>query len=368
MKNVFRISVVILLSLYALLNDSWRKDKAEVPILTTWPVNSISQTYAYSGGSVTFDNGGQVTARGVCWIMFQNPTINDFKSSDGSGTGDFRSSVTGLTKGTTYYLRAYATNSAGAGYGNVMQFTTESGIIFNQDLTYGSVTDIEGNVYKTINIGAQIWFAEDLKTTKYSDNTSIPFVLDNTSWSASTPGYCWYNNDPSAYKDNFGALYNWYAVDAKSNGNKNLCPAGWHVPSDADWTTLTNYLNDNGYCYQGNRGEISMSMAATTGWITFPQAGTIGNDQASNNSSGFSALPGGERSDFGGYYQIGIAAYFWTATEVKENVSFAWHRALNNGQGYVYCDSVHFYDPLHDTNCGRIHKGYGFSVRCLRDQ
>lgn len=346
---------------------SFTTSQVEVPFLTTWPANSISQTAAYSGGSITSDNGGSVTAKGVCWSINQSPTIADFKSTDGPGTGEFWCSITGLTKGTTYHLRAYATNSAGTGYGSDLQFTTESGIIFNPNLTYGSVTDIEGNIYRTINIGAQTWFAENLKTTKYNDNTTVPFVIDNIAWRASAPGYCWYNNDASTYKANYGALYNWYAVDASSNGHKNLCPTSWHVPTNVEWTTLTDYLINNSYGYQGNRSEIGMSMAATTGWITFPQAGTIGNDQASNNSSGFSVLPGGQRVEYGTYYYIGAVAYFWSATEVNENKSFAWHRALSNGEGYVYCDSVHFYNPLHDTNCGRIHKVYGFSVRCLKD-
>ena len=153
------------------------------------------------------------------------------KTTDGSGTGTFTSSITGLTAGTTYYVRAYATNSAGTGYGNDISFTTQQGGV-------GNVTDDDGNVYHSVTIGTQVWMVENLKTTKYNDGTSIPLVTDATDWhNLLTPGYCWNNNDEATYKATYGALYNWYTVNTG-----NLCPTGWHVPGDAEWTTLTTYL------------------------------------------------------------------------------------------------------------------------------
>ena len=116
------------------------------------------------------------------------------------------------------------------------------------DETRTSLTDIDGNDYKTVTIGTQVWMVENLKTTKYNDGTAIPNITDNTSWAALTTGaYCDNINTPSI-STTYGRLYNWYAVDnnagtkVASNGGKNVCPTGWHVPSDAEWTTLTTYL------------------------------------------------------------------------------------------------------------------------------
>jgi uncharacterized protein (TIGR02145 family) len=147
------------------------------------------------------------------------------------------------------------------------------------------VTDIDGNVYKTIKVGTQTWIKENLKTTKYSDGTAIPNVKDNAVWTQLYTGaYCWYNNDAATNKVVYGALYNWYAVSATSNGGKNVCPTGWHVPSDAEWTALENYLIANDYNYDGTtngdrstNNKIAKSLAATIKWNSFNRIGIIGN-------------------------------------------------------------------------------------------
>ena len=219
------------------------------------------------------------------------------------------------------------------------------------------VVDADGNIYPTVRIGSQLWMAENLKTTKYNDGTSIPNVTDNTAWAALTTGaYSWYNNDATTYKATYGALYNWYAVDnnaatkAASNGSKNVCPTGWHIPTDAEWTTLTDYLTNSGYGYQGSGSDIGKSMASTSGWTTYTTAGTVGNDQASNNSSGFTALPGGFR-DIDGTYYIGYYGYWWSSTE--DATAYPWFRDM----GYS------------NATVSRIttSKWCGFSVRCVRD-
>ena len=118
-----------------------------------------------------------------------------------------------------------------------------------------SITDKDGNVYTSVTIGTQVWMKENLKTTKYNDGTAIPLVTDGAAWeSLTTPGYCWYNNDAATYKATYGALYNRYTA----NSGK-LCPAGWHVPADSEWTTLTDYLINNGYGYGGSGSEIAKS-------------------------------------------------------------------------------------------------------------
>jgi uncharacterized protein (TIGR02145 family) len=213
----------------------------------------------------------------------------------------------------------------------------------------GTIADIDGNLYKTVKIGDQQWMAENLKTTKYNDDTDIPLVTDQTAWkNLSTPGYCWYNNDATTFKNTYGALYNWYTANTGK-----LCPAGWHVPTDVEFTTLSNFLINNGFGFEGSGTDIAKSLSATTGWTTFTTPGTIGNDQTSNNSSGFSALPGGLRNLAGMFYSIGMVGCWWSSTPA--NATNSWIRILN----------------FNFTEFGRVatfRKIQGSSIRCLKDQ
>ena len=199
-----------------------------IPTVTTVTPTATSSTTATSGGNITSDGGATVTARGVCWSTSSNPTVAlSTKTINGTGTGSFTSEITGLSPNTTYHVRAYATNSAGTGYGSQLSVTTP-----------GAVTYVDGNVYNIVIIGTHVWMKENLKTTKYNDGSNIPLVIDSTTWvNLTTPGYCWYNNDATSHKNTYGALYNWYAVNTGK-----LCPAGWYVPSDTEWQTLMNYL------------------------------------------------------------------------------------------------------------------------------
>jgi len=306
--------------------------------LTTDAATAITAYTATSGGTISSDGGAPVTARGVCWSTTSEPTIANSKTANGSGTGTFTSGITGLTPGTTYYVRSYATNSVGTSYGNEVIFTTLA--------LKGTVTDVEGNVYNFIAIGTQTWMVENLKTTKYNDGTSIPLVSDGTAWSAlTTPGYCFYDNDV-ANKSSFGALYNWYTVNTGK-----LAPTGWHVPTDADWNTLQTYLTNNGYGYGGSGSHIAKSMASTFGWNSSTTEGTVGNDQASNNSSGFAGLPGGYRYSYGEFRNIGDAGYWWSSMESSEA------GALGRGFSYEVNWLVKY----------GYSKRSGFSVRCIRD-
>ncbi len=305
------------------------------PIVTTTVVTAITSTTATSGGNVTSDGGATVTARGVCWSTSANPTTaSSTFTTDGTGGGTFTSTLTGLTANTTYFARAYSTNSAGTGYGNEVSFTTLSPIIFNPNLTYGTMTDIDGNVYKTITIGTQTWMAENLKTTKYRNGDLIPNVTDGTAWSAlATGAYCWYNNDV-ANKATYGGLYNWFAVA----DTRNIAPTGWHVPTDAEWTTLTTFLG--GESVAGGK----LKEAGTSHWSS-PNTGAT-------NSSGFTALPGGYRLNNGGsFYDVGTNGNWWSSTAY--GASNAWNRALN----YYFAYAYRYYN----------NKQYGFSVRCVRD-
>lgn len=191
--------------------------------------------------------------------------------------------------------------------------------------------DIDGNVYQTIRIGTQVWMKENLKTTRHNDGTSIPTGLSNTAWQNTTSGaYAIYDNN-AANNTTYGKLYNWYAVNTGK-----LAPAGWHVPADAEWTTLTTYL--------GGESVAGDKMKATTLWT--PYIGIT-----NTNSSGFTGLPAGFLSANGPFGAIGGNGYFWSSTEY--NASRAWTRALNYS----------------NSDAGRIDysKGNGFSVRCVMD-
>jgi uncharacterized protein (TIGR02145 family) len=204
------------------------------------------------------------------------------------------------------------------------------------------VKDIDNNRYDIITIGTQTWMAENLKTTRYNDGSLIPLITDGTAWeTASTneaPGYCWYNApNVSTNLIAYGALYNWYAINPSTNGNKNVCPVGWHVPTDGEWITLTTFLG--GMAVAGGK----MKEAGLAHWKT-PNTGAT-------NESGFAGLPGGGRHYYGTFYSIGSFGSWWSSTE--DETTYAWGRTLGSNSGYVYRD-YNF-------------KGSGFSVRCLRD-
>ncbi len=282
-----------------------------VPVVTTTGVSSVLLTSAASGGNVTSSGGGSVTARGVCWSTNQNPTVSGSHTTDGNGTGSFTSNISGLTSATTYYVRAYATNSAGTGYGSQIEFTS-------------SMADIENNIYRVVRIGTQIWMAENLRTTKDTDNNDIANVTDNTAWSTlTTPAYCWYANN-IGYKSTYGALYNWITVNTGK-----LCPTGWHVPTDDEYKTLEQYLGmaSADLDVWGWRGtDQGSQLKSASGWAS---------GENGTNSSGFSALPGGYRyAADGGFNSLGNLAYWWTASLSSPDI--AWYRRLDGPNNNVY--------------------------------
>jgi uncharacterized protein (TIGR02145 family) len=199
-----------------------------------------------------------------------------------------------------------------------------------------SITDADGNVYTSVTIGTQEWMTENLRTTKYSDGTSIPNVTGNTDWeNLSTGAWCHYDND-NQYDTIYGKLYNWYAVETGK-----LCPTGWHVPTDAEWTVLTDYLAGDGH-----NGTEGTALKATSGWNDY-------NGQSGNGTDdyGFLGLPGGYRYYDSYFYGIGYYGFWWSSSQ--GSTLEAWSRILN----YRYDNVRRFsYD-----------KPSGFSVRCLRD-
>jgi len=320
---------------------------APLPIISLSEINNVDVTSANYTGMISNDGGTLVTERGICWEAGTIPTVADNKTINGDGAGTFSGTISGLTPNTKYYVRAYATNGAGTNYGSYISFTTQDGAI-----------DADGNVYHAIKIGTQIWLTENLKTTKYNDNTTIPLISSDIAWQKATSGaYCWYSIDGSAFEANYGALYNWNAV----NSGK-LCPAGWHVPSDIEWKTLDVYLQNNGYNFNGfvdtdifdsTNNYVAKAMASKSGWNLTSNVGAPGNTDYSNyeNKSGFNAFPTGIRTESGGYSGLKGISNWWSSTELW--TKYAWYYGI---------DALN-YSLLKNYDL----KNTGLSIRCIKN-
>jgi uncharacterized protein (TIGR02145 family) len=300
--------------------------------ITTTAATAITETTAVSGGNITNDGGSLITQRGVCYSTSPSPTTANTTIISGSGTGSFTSNLTGLTASTTYYVRAYATNSAGTSYGNQVSFTTTGGgggIVTNP----GAGVTFNGYTYSSIVLGnGQEWMAENLRTTSYANGDPIPNVTEGTQWGGLTTGAWVHYNNESQYENPYGKLYNWFTVADP----RNVCPTGWHVPSDAEWTVLSDYL------VGGNIGG-KMKSTGTQYWLSPNTDAT--------NESGFSGLPGGGLYSNGAFDNVGHSGYWWSSSE--NFTPTAGGRSL-----YYWVGNVDSYND---------YKTFGFSVRCLKD-
>jgi uncharacterized protein (TIGR02145 family) len=309
-------------------NDNSFTTGATISTVTTTSVTNITQTTATSGGNVTSDGGSSVTARGVCWSTLHNPTIANSFTTDGNGIGSFVSNLTGLSSNTLYYVRAYATNSVGTAYGNEVSFVSLS---WGQPCPGILTVTYESKTYNTVLIGTQCWFKENLDV-----GTRINGSQNQTN-NGIKEKYCY--NDLVSNCDVYGGLYQWDEMMqyVTSQGAKGICPTGWHIPTDAEWTTLTNYLG--GESVAGGK----IKEAGTAHWAS-PNTGAT-------NSSGFTALPGGYRYGNGSFYSLTNYAYFWSSSQ--SGAANAWRRGLGYNNEYVYRNSDY--------------KSHGFSCRCLKD-
>jgi uncharacterized protein (TIGR02145 family) len=320
-----------------------------ISAVSTSVISAVTTNSAVCGGDLFLANCMTNIVRGVIWSTSPDPTIGlATKTENENGSGVYVSNITGLAPNTTYYIRAYAKikGSSNCGisfvkYGVVRTFTTASA--FNCGLS--TITDIDGNTYNTVQIGTQCWTKENLRVTKYSDGISIP--LDNSggtagngagqTWGSRTTGARTIYEHSASNLTTYGYLYNWYAAKGiattYNTSYKNLCPAGWHVPSDGEWTALTTFLG--GESIAGGK----MKSTGTTLWAS-PNTGAT-------NVSGFTGLPGGFRNNDGRFLIISDRACFWGA---DDNAS---RRELYSNGGSV--------------NSSTSSKSVGFSVRCLRD-
>jgi uncharacterized protein (TIGR02145 family) len=530
-KRVYFYCRTVLTALLLILSISCEKKETHtIPVLSTLPVTNISDTIATSGGIVTSDGGTEIVAFGVCWSTVVNPLVTDSRTVDGTGIGQFESSLTNLKAGTIYHVRAYATNSVGVAYGNDISFSTPGqtpecitlsainisyeratltgsvnpnllstivtfeygtslnydqsvtsaqspaagdislnvsaditglfsstlyhfriktvnslGTVYGEDMTfvtsagggapvcvtkpatnlstdkttlngivtanhasttvtfeygmttsygniatatqspvtgnsetnvsidvsgftqgstyhfrikatnsagttygedvaflvlYGTVTDIDLNVYRTVLIGTQIWMAENLKTTRYNDGTPIQLVMDDNLWhNLSVPAYCWYNNDEMTFKDTYGALYfldiNTYPDPNPFKNPSEVCPVGWRLPFLADLDNLNSLY--------GGTSETggNLKETGTSHWVD-PNVGAT-------NESGFTALPGGYRDIYGAFLGVG---FFGTWLTTERNTPMSFYRKFS----------------VENKTSEFSYSGYGIgeSVRCLK--
>jgi uncharacterized protein (TIGR02145 family) len=210
---------------------------------------------------------------------------------------------------------------------------TADTINITSSIQYGNgVTDVDGSTYQSVIIGEQEWMAENLRTSKYSDGTDITNVIEGYEWEdLNTGAWCHYDNN-SDNDTTYGKLYNWYSVETSK-----LCPTDWHVPTDADWTVLIDYLGANGH-----NGTQVTALKAISGWS---------GSENGTDDYGWNGLPGGVRFDYGGFHLVRSSGYWWSSS--LHSGSNAWFRGL-----YLQSEEV-------DRDFS--HKKDGFSVRCLRD-
>lgn len=300
-----------------------------LPVVTTDPITDISGSSVVSGVNLINFGGSATSQSGLCWSTSPHPT-----TADNYTTSPFSyiATVLGLINNTTYYIRAYAINSSGTGYGNELTFTTGDAVITNP----GVGVSFNGYTYQTAIIGnGQEWMTENLRSALYANGDSIPYITDENEWSNLTTGAqgCFLSN--SYWENPYGKYYNGYAIaDAR-----NVCPTGWHVPSELDWDSLTNYL--------GGTYVAGGKMKSTDSLYWGSSATLLG-----NNESGLSFLPSGYRSNLG--YDDGLGSYgdYWSSTEVTPT-SITW---LTVTSSYWSADIL---------NNGV--KKYGMSVRCVKD-
>lgn len=320
-----------------------------LPVLETRAPINITENSATCFGSISFDGNSEILTSGICWSTNSNPTIFDNKINTINGAKSFTFQLTDLSIGTTYYVRAFASNSKGTAYGNEQRFATIG----------PTVKDVDGNLYHSVTIGSQTWLIENLRTSKYRDGSSIPNVTDNSTWVNSTTGaWCSYDNN-QANEIKYGKLYNWHAV----KDYRNIAPIGWHVATYEEWSILGKYVKEN----LGTTKFVSKALAAKTDWV-YDGTGCIGNNIYANNSTGFSALPSGslltdERYSYGQVYKsgkfqsLGVVFRCWT---ISENAPY-----LPENSSKAICFSL---DNL-DGNLGyaSIYKSSGCVIRCVKD-
>jgi uncharacterized protein (TIGR02145 family) len=304
--------------------------------------NEYSKTITVQGVTGTTDTTAPTTTAspaGGSYTSAQSVTLTCSDNTGGSGCSRTYYTKDGTTPATSSSVYSSAISISATttlkffsvdNKGNQETVKTETYTFSSGGST---VTDIDGNVYNTVTIGAQVWMKENLKVTKYRDGTVIGTTTADIS-AETSPKYQWACNGAESNVATYGRLYTWHAA----TDSRAVCPTGWHLPTDAEWTMLTDYLG--GESVAGGK----MKEAGITHWNS-PNTGA-------DNSSGFSALPSGYRAYYGGFYSANHLGRWWSATEYYSSSS-AWFRNLSYNYGYA--------------DRASSNKGNGFSVRCARD-
>jgi len=314
------------------------KETVKIPSVTTVDVGTTTAFTSSCRGRIISDGGATIITYGLCLSLNENPTIShdQIVESHENVNGEFLVYMYGLDAAKTYYVRAFATNCSGTGYGEQIQFVT----LDDYTGQTGTITDIDGNVYKTVGIGSQIWMAENLKVTKYNDGTSVPNIADNATWSSlSTGAYCDYDNNIE-YSKTYGRLYNWKV--ATTENPRNICPSGWHVPDLIELSTLPDIKD-----YTDLGGKLK-----ETGIINWETPNTL-----ATNESGFKALPGGSRGLNGIFEGVGKYGYWWSSASYFNPPGFtnnAWSIALS------YNTAERLMDYTRQQRSG-------LSIRCIKN-
>lgn len=346
-KTIKAILGTSLLAFALILTSCTQK---ELPEVITNAATDISISGATLNASISNNGGSDIQFRGLVWGTNENITLSSNLgfSDNGTGDGDYSYDITGLQPANVYYFRAYATNEIGTAYGEVLSFTTLSepwnGVPCPDCET---ITDVDGNLYRTVQVGEQCWMAENLKTTKYNDNTIIQVVVDNNEWKDLAAGACCVYGNEVSYKDDYGMLYNYYAIESGK-----LCPEGWHVATDNEWKTLEGFadseieMNDAVWNSDGWRGsDAGKKLKTTDVWYS-------GTDEQGTDNFGFGAVPAGQRNaDNGVFERINEWGLWWSAK--NDNEPNVYRRHMSN----------------HEDNIARFPSNpvSGYSVRCVKN-
>lgn len=333
-KLISLIGLVILC--YACQKDS--EPQIQLPELRTLEISNIAYNKVTCGGSIIKDGGEEIVKRGICWGTESKPTVDDYYDLDPLiEKNDFLIDLGNLASNTTYFVRAFATNSQGTSYGQEISFTLWL------NLPDEPVTDIDDNSYSTVRVGNQVWMQENLKVAHYRNGDPIIHLTmqNDNEWLKTRSGsYCSYD-DEVINADKYGYLYNGYTIF----DNRAVCPEGWHIPTKEEWETLINYLG--GIYTSGNM------LKGNNYWEDL--------DPEANNLSGFTAIPGGVRLAFKGdestssrYWHGKKTGFFASQDEYTYDSNRIWYIQIFNEGGNV---QLHY----------NISKNCGQSIRCIKD-
>lgn len=302
--------------------------------ITPLSVTDITPYSATVGGQIASEGVLAILSRGVCWSQEENPTLSHSNSADGVEAGYFTREITDLYADETYFARAYYTTARDTVYGEVVEFVTDDYLQLNPAINYGTVTDIDGNVYRTVTIGTQTWMAENLRTTRFRNGDQLSNVTDSDRWINGVNqgvAYCYYGFD-STKADIYGAYYNWFAA----SDPRNLAPEGWHVATEDDWQTLQEYSRYN----FGDKYTYALRETTTAHWLR--QLNPV-----ATNETGFTALGAGRASAPSDPFPYKGTGYFWTGSGSADLPRAVW----------FYEDITLAYDQL----------GRGYNIRCVKD-